>query len=70
MSWMVKGLEFQYQWGKEFSLFRIIQNGSGAHLSYKMGTSLSPGVKGQGREADHSRPTMDLYIRSPYIFMA
>jgi hypothetical protein len=39
--------------------------------------ALSPGLKRQGREVDHSPPTsaevkknVDLYIHSPYAFMA
>jgi hypothetical protein len=52
----------------------IVQTGSGVHpTSYKMGTGGSfPGVKWQGREADHSPPNsaevkknVDLYIHSP-----
>jgi hypothetical protein len=42
-----------------FSLLHIVQTGSGAHsASYPMGNGGSfPGVKWQGREADHSPPT-------------
>jgi hypothetical protein len=45
--------------GSKFSLLYIVQTGSGVHpISYKMGTGSSfPGVKRQGREADHSPPT-------------
>jgi hypothetical protein len=62
-----------------FSLLHIVQTGSGVHpTSYKMGTEGSfPGVKRQGREADHSPPTtaevkkMWIYISTPpYVFMA
>jgi hypothetical protein len=44
---------------KKFSLLHIVQTGSGVHpTSYKMVTGVSfPGVKRQGREADHSPPT-------------
>jgi hypothetical protein len=51
----------------------------GVHpTSYKMGTgSSSPGLKRQGREADHSPPTsaevkkMWIYTSTPpYVFMA
>jgi hypothetical protein len=64
---------------KKFSLLRIVQTGSGVHpTSYKMGTAGSiPGVKRQGREADHSPPTsaevkkMWNYTSTPlYVFMA
>jgi hypothetical protein len=59
--------------GKKFSLLHIVQTGSEVHpTSYKMGSGGSfPGVKRQGREADHSPSTsaevkkMDLYIHSP-----
>jgi hypothetical protein len=45
--------------GKTVSLLHLVQTGSGIHpTSYKMGTGVSsPGVKRQGREADHSPPT-------------
>jgi hypothetical protein len=41
------------------SLLHIVQTGSVVHpTSYKMGPGGSfPGVKRQGREADHSHPT-------------
>jgi hypothetical protein len=59
---------------QKFSLLHIVQTGSGVHpTSYKMG----PGVKRQGREADHSPPTsaevknMWIYTSTPpYVFMA
>jgi hypothetical protein len=63
----------------QFSLLHIVQTGSGVHpTSYKMGTGGSfPGVKRQGREADHSPPTsaevkkMWIYTSTPlYVFMA
>jgi hypothetical protein len=56
-----------------------VQTGSGVHpTSYPMDTGvLSPGVKRQGREADHSPPTTAevkntwIYASSrPYAFMA
>jgi hypothetical protein len=55
-------------------ILHIVQTGSGVHpTSYKMGTGGTfPGVKRQGREADHSPPNscrgqenVDLYIHSP-----
>jgi hypothetical protein len=64
---------------KKFSLLHIVQTGSGVHpTSYKMGTWVSfPGVKRQGREADHSPLTsaevkkMWIYTSTPpYVFMA
>jgi hypothetical protein len=61
---------------KKFSLLHIVQTGSGVHpTSYKMGTGDSfPGVKRQGREADHSPPTsaeVKIYTSTPlYVFMA
>jgi hypothetical protein len=64
---------------KKILLLHIVQTGSGVHpVSYKMGTGSSfPGVKRQGREADHSPPTsaevkkMWIYTSTPpYVFMA
>jgi hypothetical protein len=63
----------------QFSLLHIVHTGSGVHpTSYKMSTGGSfPGVKRQGREADHSLPTsgevkkMWIYTSTPpYVFMA
>jgi hypothetical protein len=60
-------------------LLHIVQTGSGVHpTSYKMGIGSSfPGVKRQGRKADHSPPTsaevkkMWIYTSTPiYCFMA
>jgi hypothetical protein len=44
---------------QDFSLLHSVQTDSGAHqVSYPMGTGGSfPGVKWQGREADHSPPS-------------
>jgi hypothetical protein len=44
---------------QDFSLLDSFQTGSGAHpASYPMGTgAVSPGVKQQGLEADHSSPS-------------
>jgi hypothetical protein len=66
---------FESQYGQEFSLFHVVQTGSGVH---PMGIGvLSPGVKRQGREADHSPPAsaevkkMRIYTSTPpYTFMA
>jgi hypothetical protein len=61
------------------SLLHIVQTGSGVHpISYKMGTrGPLPGVKRQGREADHSPPTSAevkkiwIYTTTPlYVCMA
>jgi hypothetical protein len=60
------------------NFLHIVQTGSGVHpTSYKMGTGGSfPGIKRQGREADHSLPTSaevkKMWITStpPYVFMA
>jgi hypothetical protein len=73
---MIKGLEFEFRWGKEISLLHIVQTDSEANpASYAM--ALSPGVKQQRREADHSLSTSakvkktGIYISTPpYIFMA
>jgi hypothetical protein len=65
--------------GLEFSLLHNVQTGSGAHpASYPMVQgALSPGVKRQGREADHPPPAsievkiMWIYTYTPpYAFMA
>jgi hypothetical protein len=65
--------------GEKFSLLHIVQTGSGVHpTSYKMGTvGTFPGLKRQGREADHSPPTsaevkkMWIYTSTPsYVCMA
>jgi hypothetical protein len=74
-----EGSEFESRQGDEFSLLHIVHTGSGVHpTSYKMGTGGSfPGVKRQGREADHSPPTSAkgkkkwIYTSTPlYVFMA
>jgi hypothetical protein len=79
MGWTTEGSEFESRWGQEFSLLHVVQTGSGAHpASYPMGTGGSfPGVKRQGREADHSPSTsaevkeMWIYTSTPlYVFMA
>jgi hypothetical protein len=69
------GLDFESQWGQEFSVLHVVQTGSGVHpTSYPMGTQ---GVKRPRREADHSPPTspevkkMSIYTSTPpYAFMA
>jgi hypothetical protein len=45
--WMAEGSEFESRKGQEFSLFHIVQTGSGVHpTSYPMGTGGSfPGGK-------------------------
>jgi hypothetical protein len=45
--------------GSKFSLLQAVQTGSGVQItSYPVGTGgFSPGVKRQGREADHSPST-------------
>jgi hypothetical protein len=64
---------------KKCLLLHIVQTSCGVHpTSYKMGTGGSfPGVKRQGREADHSHPTsvevkkMWIYRSTPpCVFMA
>jgi hypothetical protein len=75
----MKVLEFETQWGQEFSLLLVVQTGSVAHsASYPMGTWGSfPRVKRPGREVDHSPPTnaevkkiwFYTYI-PPYAFMS
>jgi hypothetical protein len=73
------GREFEFRWSQTISFLHIVQIGSGVHpTSYKMGSGGSfPGVKLQGREADHSPPTsaevkkMCIYTSTPpYVFMA
>jgi hypothetical protein len=51
--------EFEFRWGKEFSLFHVVQTDSENHpVSYPMGTGTSfLVVKWSGRKADHSPPT-------------
>jgi hypothetical protein len=70
--------EFESRYVKKFSLLHIVQTDSRVHpTSYKMGTVALPGVKQQGREADHSPPTsaevkkMWIYTSTPlYVLMA
>jgi hypothetical protein len=74
MSWTTEGSKFKSRYGKEFSILRVIQTGSGGHpVSYPMSTADSiPGVKRQGREADRSHPYSDevkktwFYTSSPF----
>jgi hypothetical protein len=79
MDCKIEGSEFESRQGQEFLLLHIIQTNSGVYPnSSPMGTRvLSPGVKRQGREADHSSPTSGeikktwMYTSTPsYIFMA
>jgi hypothetical protein len=71
--------DFESRYGQEFSLVRVVQTGSGVHLtSYSMGTGGSfPGVKRPRCEADHSPPTnaevkkiWPYTSTAPYVFMA
>jgi hypothetical protein len=64
--------------GPEFVL-HIVQTGSAAHPAFNQWVpgALSPGIKRQGRKADHSPPTnaedkkMWIYTSTPpYAFMA
>jgi hypothetical protein len=74
-----RGVEFESREGQEFSLLHVVQTGAGAppiSLSNRQ-RGLSPGVKRQGREADHSPPTsaevkkMWIYTSTPpYNLMA
>jgi hypothetical protein len=58
MGWTTEESEFESRYDQEFSLFHVIQTGSGAHpASYPMGAGeFFPGVKRPGCEADHSSP--------------
>jgi hypothetical protein len=53
-----RGVKVRVPVGSELSLLHIVQTGFEANpASYPMGTEgFSPGVKRQGREADHSPP--------------
>jgi hypothetical protein len=78
--WTTEGSEFESRWGQEFSFLHVIQTGSGAPTQPPIEGvpgALSPGVKWQGREADHSPPTnaevkkMWIYTSTPpYVFMS
>jgi hypothetical protein len=79
MGWMTEGLEFESRCGQELLLLYIVQTDSGVHrISNPMGTgALSPEVKRQKREADHSPLTSAEVKRTwiytstpPYVFMA
>jgi hypothetical protein len=70
-----RGVGVRVSVGLEFFLLHVVQTGSGVHpTSYPMGT----GVKGRGREADHSPPTSAEVKKTwnytsstpPYAFMA
>jgi hypothetical protein len=56
---MTERPKFEFRQGQEFSLLHVVETGSGVQpTSYPIGTgALSPGIKRQGREADHSPPT-------------
>jgi hypothetical protein len=53
-----RGIEFESWKGQEFSIFRVVQTGSGVHpTSCLVGNGdFSPGVKRPWREADRSPP--------------
>jgi hypothetical protein len=53
------GIGFRVPVGSRTFLLHVVHTGSGAHpASYPMGTGSSfPGLKRQGREADHSPAT-------------
>jgi hypothetical protein len=74
-----RGVGVRVPVGGRIYLLQVVQTGSGVHpTSYPINTgALSPGVKRQGREADHSPPTsaevkkMWTYTSTPpYAFMA
>jgi hypothetical protein len=74
-----RGREFESRYVHKFLFLHVVQTGSGVHpTSYKMGTGGSfPGVKRQGREAEHSPPPsaevkkMWIYTSTPpHVFMA
>jgi hypothetical protein len=74
-----EGSEFESRWGQELSRLHVVQTGSGAHpTSYPIGTGFSfPGGKAAGAwswplTSIHCRgqENMNLYIHSPYAFMA
>jgi hypothetical protein len=56
MGWARERSEFESRKAKEYSLLRIVQTGSGVHLtSHPLDKGvLSPEVKRQGRETDYS----------------
>jgi hypothetical protein len=57
---MAKGSQFESRLGQEFFSFHVVQTGSGVQpASYRVGagSTLSPGVKRPGSEADHSPPS-------------
>jgi hypothetical protein len=56
---------FDSRQGQDFSRLHNVQTGSGAHpATYPMGTgAIFPGVKRQGREADHS-PTSSAEVKN------
>jgi hypothetical protein len=50
------GSGIESRWGERF--FTPVQTGPGAHpASYTMGTGSFPGLKRQGRDADHPPPS-------------
>jgi hypothetical protein len=47
----------RYPGGKDFSLVHSVQTGSGVHTANEYRGPYTPGVKQQGREAEHSPPS-------------
>jgi hypothetical protein len=66
---MVEIWEFESRYGQELSLLHMAQTSSGAYpASHAMGIGGSfPGVKRQGREADHSLST-SADVRKTWIY--
>jgi hypothetical protein len=57
--WTTEGLEWESQWGQEFSILHVVQTGSGSTQPpiQRLPGVISLGVKQEGCEADHSLPT-------------
>jgi hypothetical protein len=75
------GVRFPAEAMKRFFslLHRCVKTGSGTHsISYSVGpVTVSPGIKGRGREADHSPPSSIAVKKAwsctstpPYVFMS
>jgi hypothetical protein len=64
-----EGSEFESRYGKEFSLFQVIEIGSGVHqTSYPVRIGgFSPGVKWPWREAEHS-PSAIAEVKKMWIY--
>jgi hypothetical protein len=76
---MIEGSDFESRYSQEFSLLHVVQTESGVHQPpiEWVPEAISPGVKRQGREADHSPPAsaevkkMWIYTSTAlYAFMA